>query len=152
MTTQTKTSTLDSFYDSLERIRVAESGVPDVGLLIAQSNYELEDLYPEGDFRVVEITDDTDEDSLFERLASPLEAGIWTLLVIATVDVPPKLYDVLRQIGSFGQADIPHFRGADEYVLRVHPDARIVVITTDDILETMSINTFLSIFGPIVRL
>lgn len=141
---------LDLFYQALSRVHDPQGAPADLGLIVPPPDYTLEELYPPGEVEEIVIHDESDIEAVLGRMASALEEGRWVLLVLTTSKIDPKLYETLRHLGTTGSFELALPEG--EYVTRQSPDARVVLVVTDPVLEAMTINTFLSIFGPILRL
>lgn len=143
------------FFQALENIKNPTTGKVDIGLIVMAENYDEQDIYecyPQEDAVEVMINQNMTFGEVAEPIADALESGKWILAVLKTPELPEGLYEMLRNLSSIGQAELLDFRGKENYVLKPDEKGRLVVITTDAILEKIEPNTFLNIFGPIVRL
>lgn len=143
---------ITNFYRALKALRDPFTGAADAGLIVASGKYNLDEFYPPGDATLIVFDDKNSAEAELDKLVEALEEGVWVLIELKAPKVPSWLYGLLRDLSSLGQAELHNFRGESKYTLWPKGDARVLVVTTNQILEKLPVNTFLSLFGPIVRL
>lgn len=143
---------IGNFYRALKALRDPFTGAADAGLIVASDKYNLDEFYPPGNAVLISVDEKNVSEAVREAVVSALESGSWVVLELKTTLIPLWLYGALRDISSLGQAELHNFRGQSKYTIRPKGDARVLVVTTSQILEKLPVNTFLSLFGPIVRL
>lgn len=143
---------LDKFYQLILQVGKADSAWFDMGMVVPTPDYKLEEVYPAEDFEELYVNEETDSMDFLEKFVAALENGKWALVILETSKLPESWYDIMRQLSVMSRADVKNFRGAESYSLIPSDDSRVIVYVTDPVLEEISINTFLSVFGPIIRL
>jgi hypothetical protein len=94
---------------------------------------------------VIALSEDTDAESVLDRLAVCAHEARWCRLHLLDGTLPGRVYNQLRSIATTGHGEA---RGKDF----LWPDvAKIVVCVSEETEAKISVPTFLNLFGPILR-
>ncbi|OGL88801.1 hypothetical protein A3H75_00065 [Candidatus Uhrbacteria bacterium RIFCSPLOWO2_02_FULL_51_9] len=148
--------TLEQFITALETS--APGGKQGIGLVVGggAAEKQVTQVVENAGHKTVTLalTEDTETGiaSALVTLATAATRGDWLIISLEMPFLDPALYNALRNVSDYGYLDFS-LRPVTRYtgIIRPHPDFRVVVVTTQEILNGLNHPRFLDLCGPIVR-
>lgn len=102
-----------------------------------------------GGLAQVTFSNETSVDDVLPLLADCARRGRWCRIDVLTADIPSSLYQALRSLAASGHVQYQKDGEAVEAV--VVSGTKIVCVVSDEILNQISIPTFLNLFSIVHR-
>lgn len=95
----------------------------------------------------IDLTGDIDPSNVFEHIFDCAQSSTWCRINVLDSNIAGNTYNLLRVIATTGHVQDT---SVDTNILWPQT-AKILVVISQEILEHISIPTFLNLFGPVLR-